>query len=351
MQPAPAISARSRRDESRRESPRREELRVELRPLGIPDILDGAFVMYRRHFRTLFGITAALSIPLLILSLLASLPALLFFNQLASDAENLDAITPLLIGANLSSGGLGLVSVVVSVVQYAALVVATGFFAVGAPLGVRGAYRHALGRVLAILGANVLFFVIGAVIFGALFLAGVLASIAVLPVGDASNDSALPVLVAFVLVVAPALLGLALALRFAFVTHAIMLEASGPLRALRRSWGLTARSTLRVLAIFLIAGLLFAALQVVPLVLAVIPALLAPEMLVLSSIVNSVATQIVSLFLTPLPVAIATLTYFDLRVRREGYDLRRRAERMAAASLRDAQPEPADALPSGGDRP
>ena len=62
-------------------------------------------------------------------------------------------------------------------------------------------------------------------------------------------------------------------------------------------------------------------------------------------ILERVGSLLVSLFTTPFIAAVTTLVYFDLRVRKEGFDLALLAERMGGASAYD--PAPASATRSG----
>jgi hypothetical protein len=312
---------------------------VELRPMRVPDLLDSAFVMYRAHFRTLIGIVAVVDIPLLVLSLVISVPSLLFLDRAAAGVEDPSAFTSLLLGSNISSGGVGLVALVVGLARYAALVIASAFYYLGSAITIKEAYQRALNRALPLVGANLLLFIIGSVLLGMLFALGLIGAIAVVPITEFGPEpGALSIIFALAVLFVPVLLGLALTLRWFFVTHAVLLENAGVAASLRRSWQLTSGSTLRIVGLFILAALLLYALQVVPVTLfVVLPLLFAPERLILASIVNSVATQLLSLLLSPIPVAIITAAYFDLRIRREGFDLERRAMRLQADADARAQ--------------
>ena len=307
---------------------------VNLRPMRLPDLLDSAFVLYRAHFKTLVAIAAVVDVPILIFSLLANVPTLLLLNRTASSvgSGSASSLTQLLTASNLSSGGIGFVAAIVGLWKYAALVIATGFIFVGARTNWKEAYKLALSRTLSLIGSNVLLFVLSLIIITPLFFVGVFLAAALVPSGPGSDPSAIVLILAVVVIIAPLAVGVAVALRWSFITHALLLEGLRARESFGRSWRLTNRSTLRLLGIFFMAGLLMYGLEMVPAVLVTIPALLAPEMIVLTTIVSSIATRALDLLLSPIPVAIATAVYFDLRVRREGYDLRRRADRILAES-------------------
>ena len=71
-----------------------------------------------------------------------------------------------------------------------------------------------------------------------------------------------------------------------------------------------------------------------------------------AQILEAVANLVSSLLTTPFIAAVVTLTYFDLRVRKEGFDLAVLAERMGGAPATGtfAAPAAGDAPDAGGER-
>jgi hypothetical protein len=130
--------------------------------------------------------------------------------------------------------------------------------------------------------------------------------------------------VGLVLCILPGLLLMAL---FVAVAPAIVTEELGPVAGMRRSWRLVRRRVFPVLGIALIAGLLA---NVLGNVLGGIPTLIALAiglrwawpLLAVGSILSALIT-------TPFVAIVATLIYFDGRIRQEGFDLQVMAEGLA----------------------
>jgi hypothetical protein len=120
----------------------------------------------------------------------------------------------------------------------------------------------------------------------------------------------------FILLVLPGLLAMALSVS---VVPAIVIEHLGPVRGIRRSWGLNRRRLWGILGIALLTGLVFtvcASIVAVPLDLAgnALGRQGGWVLLFLGSVVGSV-------FSVALSAIVATLVYFDGRIRNEGFDL------------------------------
>jgi hypothetical protein len=126
-----------------------------------------------------------------------------------------------------------------------------------------------------------------------------------------------------VVVVLILLLALPIFTRLTLINQAIVLEQCGAVAGLRRSWHLTSGWFWRTFWVSTCAAILTYLIGTLP-ALAISFALglagSAPAASLAPSITTAVsqAGLIVAL---PLQIAISTLLYFDLRIRREGYDL------------------------------
>ncbi|HEX9596847.1 MAG TPA: glycerophosphoryl diester phosphodiesterase membrane domain-containing protein, partial [Anaerolineales bacterium] len=115
------------------------------------------------------------------------------------------------------------------------------------------------------------------------------------------------------------------ALRIGFVHQAIVIENQGASNAIRRSWDLTAGQFWHVFGTLILAGILTYILAGIPeaLITFAFQYIEAPIFL---SMLTTILVQDLSLVLTmPYSLAITTLLYYNLRVRKEGYDLMVRA--------------------------
>jgi hypothetical protein len=202
----------------------------------------------------------------------------------------------------------------------------------GQPVSILDAYRLGWRRFLSLIGASLATLAIGMVALTVIF--GCTFGLAFVLLGSATGSRSSSAGVLAGVAVALAMLGLLLLLglaslffytRLIVTTQAIVLEDRGPLSGLGRSWRLISGSFWRTLAIavlmyilaYIIAGIPSA---LVSFVLQLLSANSLGAIMRNQAIVTLVATlgQIVIL---PLQLVIFTLLYYDLRVRKEGYDL------------------------------
>jgi hypothetical protein len=229
--------------------------------------------------------------------------------------------------SNFSSTLFALFGVVVGIALLQALVVqpiataamarAVGDIYLDQPASLGSAYRavgHRLGAVVAVsmilFGFGILLFVVAfGLVAGAVYAFG-------------SGGAALLVLVIPVTV----FLLILMYTRWLFAAPIVMLERVGARAALRRSWRLVRGSTPRVFGITLLVGLITAILG------AIVGALLNLVTQVGDESVRLVLTQLASLIVAvliqPISFIVVVLLYYDLRIRREAFDIE-----MLAASL------------------
>lgn len=273
-----------------------------LRPLTIGDALDLAVRLFRAHAGIMTGIGATVAVPLFALPLCAfgAMAAPFALNAMSSDSAR--SATAL---AFATSAGVFLVAATLgglaTWIQASAAVSATAqALATGKP-SIRIAYREAFHRWLNILIAAVLLFAADAAV----------SFIAIVPcVG---------------LLLSLPLVSLVHAI-FGFAWPAIMLEDLDGVEALRRSYRLARGALPRVWLAMLAAGALSTAAWIGPAALALsLTGLLPP---VIGGIILILIMAAAACLSAPFAHAVTTIIYFDLRMRQEGYDLYRLAERV-----------------------
>ena len=298
-----------------------------LHPMTLGDILDGSFKLLKANLRTALLITALFVLPLNVLSA--------FFQRGALPVGLLDALNdPSLMeatGAGPSAPelvGLGLTllaSAVATPFVAGAIsrVVAASYL--GEQLEAGPALRATGRRLWSLLGSWVLVHLVE----GAGLLVAVVLLVAILPLAGAGSP--LAALAAVGLVLGGLLAALALMAPFVAVAPAIVVEELGPLRGMRRSWRLLVPRYWAVLGIALLSGLVSSLLGSVlgaPFALAAV--LLGYgvgwPLLALGSVLPAMVT-------TPFVAVVATLVYFDGRIRQEGFDLQVIAADLAAGGV------------------
>lgn len=296
--------------------------KIELRERRVGEILDAAIKLAFRNIKVLFPLAAALTLPVQLVSgfLFSTVDptiqeSLTKWQEALTNLEPGSAIpspkfTDAQIGAVAVGGALSLLS---SILVTAALTHVVSRLILTGKAGARESLVVALKRAPAFLGANLLL---------ALTVGLPLAVVA--GIGVLSGSTALFGL----LVMAGVVLMLFLIVRFTVATQCVIVETAGPLRALKRSFGLVKGSWWKVFGTTIVIGLV-----------ASIPAQLISQALkellkslggnnstfefIWSAIAATVSTALVS----PISAAAAVFLYFDLRIRREGFDL----EQLAAS--------------------
>lgn len=329
---------------------------IPLRPLGLGEILDGAFQACRKNPLATFG-------NAILLQGLVALVSVLLLGNLLSSFEVLESASPSsenLIGAFASFGVFasvaGVVSGVALLLLQGILVIPIARAVINQKTSFGQAWRLARGRILPLLGFGLLAFFAGLVGFGllvaisAIAIAGLQEYSAWLIVPLALGAVGALVWVSVKLVVAPA---------------ALMLERQGPLGAIKRSWLLTRRTWWRTFGIVLLTTLIVSIITSVistPLTFALtllfgFSASASATADALDSLPLLAATQAITALFAAIGYAfqsgVTSLLYVDLRIRREGFDVvLLREHEQASAGRADTVPGGTSSFgyPAGGSR-
>jgi len=298
---------------------------VALRPMGLGEILDLAITLYRRNFLTLAGISAIVSIPLLILQVIAALFAL---------PSNLFGFTGNATSSSYSTGmlvyfgGFALISILSSIARIyeaGAMAAAVSSSYLGRAITIRHAYGQSLRRWIPLFLSSLFIWLVVLVCispFIAMFSLSIASSLTGTTNSTASMVAAFSILCLCVFSIPLLLFWIYLGTRLTFYTQAIVLENSGARSGLGRSWRLVKNSFWRVWGTMFILGILINILTLVPTYAVQFGAtFIFPGSIALSTIANSTINTIISILITPIQFAVMTLLYYDLRIRKEGFDL------------------------------
>ena len=252
---------------------------LKLRPMDVGDLLDETFALYRQNFSLFAGIAAVFIIPETI-------------------------ITAIVTGVFTASGpaaGSVLLFIFGLLLGYLFQELTTAALA----LAISARYLDraiTVGEAYASVGVSTF-----VTLIVALIIEGVL------------------VVVGFFLLVIP---GIYLAVSFVFVAQTVVLERTGAWQGLQRSRELVRGSWWRVFFIWLLVSVLVGILTAI--VQGVFHAIvaLAGASGVTTSVISSIASGATSIFLLPVQLGALTLLYYDLRIRKEGFDIE-----LAAMSL------------------
>ena len=253
---------------------------VALLPRGVGEVVDAAIALYRRHFKLLVGTAAVVIVPVQILSSFASRNAV---SQIGDTFRALQkGLTPATTTTSVGPPG-GLLALLALPFLTAALATAAASCYMGRAITPGRAWRTTMRRIWAVLGLGILRFLITG--------AG------------------------FVFFMVPAIF---LYIRLLVAPVALVVEGAGPVLALERSWRLTSGQWWRTCGVEVLKGLmaLFGYLLIE------IPAfLLAIVTGPVGWLLLAIGSSLVQVLVAPFLVAVTVVVYFDLRIRKEAFDL------------------------------
>jgi hypothetical protein len=257
---------------------------LDLRPLSLGELLDRTFFLYRRHFLLFIGIAAvpylAILVPVLAGLILYGLPAHSRPPSFVLAAEAVGIVLIILV----------VIAVFVAFLYSAgASVFAISEIYAGRHPSIRGSFRLVRGK--------------GWILLGVMFLSGLI------------------MIAGFIALIIP---GIYLMCRIPLATAAAMIEDIGSSDAIRRSFFLTKDFAGRSALIYLLAaslqygvGLMF---QMPFLVLTAVTAKQA-HLILLWTVLGQVGGLLGGLLVAPVHTIGFALFYYDLRVRKEAFDL------------------------------
>jgi len=255
---------------------------LDLRPLSLGEILDRTFTLYRRNFLLFFGITA--------------LPQLLVlgFNLCQVLFTRRPATPKVMSGTTIGLGILlGLVGFIVYCVAYlfaqGGTVYAISDLYLGRSTSIGASLRRMRGQAGSLLGVLIL--------------------------------NGLVVMVTLILLIIP---GVYMACRLITCIPAALLENLGPRESLERSFALTKDNAGRSFVIYLLYFAIFYAiffLLAFPFMVAVGLSAKNPAMMTVWTMLMQVGSSLAAILVTPIFTIASTVFYYDLRVRKEAFDL------------------------------
>ncbi len=303
------------------------------RPMGIADILDETVELYRNNFALLIGIAAVVYVPFFILQGLVPEPKVTPEGGVAN------------LGMLFASFALLMVFVLlIEPIVTGALTFAISDSYLGRPTTIPACFRR-------ILRPAVLFGFIGAVMLKYLIVigataVGVILMVAVAGVAGASGSTGgaiAAVAVAVVLGVAVVFLMFYLILRLVLVEPCFIIEMTGAAGAIGRAWRLIQGNLGKAFALILIAGLVAAVIPMIvtlPSQLAIsyrAPGAPPPSHAIV--VIDLVLRAIMQTLFVPVTSIVTILLYYDIRIRKEGFDLVLLANELDSRTRQFAAPD------------
>lgn len=313
----------------------------QLRPMSIGDLLDSSFRLYRSQFVTFIGIVALLQVPSLILQLLIQLTvgrgpfeAIMQFSMrppVPRPGQNILELFPIneFLTFYAVSIGVGLFQgLIVQSLMTGALANAVSRSYLRQTTSILDAYRLGARRFGAMVLVTLLVSAMTLVLVGLLF--GCIIGVFGAAISSGDQSAQFQSLLIFLAALFAGLLLfllvlLLLGVRLIFLPQAVFLEGSGPLESFRRSWRLVSGSFWRVLLILVLMTVLAYLISVLPATIVNTALSLSGRPTVERALRNQIITTLIAqvgvIVSLPLQLSLFTLLYYDLRVRKEGYDI------------------------------
>lgn len=307
---------------------------IPLRPLSIGEIISGAFESLRANPRAMF-------LPsLIVLTATGALSAVLNYlgasfllsrvdDLLNSSDVRISGILPVFMGSFASQMVGALLTALATTILTGLLIVAVSRSVLGRIATPGEVWERTRGRILPLIGQTLLITLITVIADAIIVVIGVvlIVIIAASVTGPDPGAGAIVItlLAALALTVIVFIAAAFLVVRLSLAPAALMLENTGVVEGIGRSWALTRGSFWRVLGILVLAGLITGLVTGtlsfgLGMVLGVIPVGL-PAAQPLVSAVTVLLTSVLSALVLPFTAAVTALTYIDLRMRTEGLDV------------------------------
>jgi hypothetical protein len=261
-----------------------------LRQMGIGELIDAAVKLYRRDWLALMGIVAIVLVPITFLEFWIT-QAIVGAGLAATPTVSDEATIQFLI-----------VTLVFFAIQFLIvqpfLVAAVARAAADAYLGERVSigrtYRYALGKLPAILWITIL--------------------------------TSILTLIGFILLIIPGIIAF---VRLSLTPPVVIVEDVRGTRAVGRSWRLTKGHFWRLLGALILSGLIAG---VGALIITIPTEFIALALGPSGWPVSALGSVLASILVTPFSMLIVVLLYFDLRIRKEGFDIEVMAQELAPSS-------------------
>jgi Membrane domain of glycerophosphoryl diester phosphodiesterase len=258
-----------------------------LRQMGIGEIIDGAVKLYRRDFLALIGIVAFVLVPVTFAQFWVTQMMLGPVGTVPSDEAAIQFLAVTLIFFAVQF-------LIIQPFLVAAVARAASDAYLGEPVGIGRTYRYALSRLPAILWITVL--------------------------------TSLLTIIGFILLIIPGIIAF---VRLALAPPVLVVEDVRGTQAVRRSWRLTSGNFWRLLGLLVLSTLIATVgVLIITIPTELLALLVGPAGWPISALGSTLATVLI----TPFSMLIIVLFYFDMRIRKEGFDIEMMAQELAPTS-------------------
>ncbi|MBI3988987.1 MAG: hypothetical protein HY347_05160 [candidate division NC10 bacterium] len=306
----------------------------DLQPMGIGDILDRTFRLYKEHFSNFVGITGLASL----LAFLFNVALVSLLIPLQADPAGLLANPALLLTGGIVLLALLVITVWIGFLSMGALSRSVSERYLGREISILEAYRHVAKRGLSLLWV---YFLSSLIIVGVFALGMILSFVAAGVTGFAGGRPNLfKIALAVLFVFIPTIIFVTILIfRYLLTTQVVVLEDVRGIKALRRSFylmkGYFWKANLVLFLYFVLFGIGYLVFYYPTFFLLPRPTPGTIGGTGVSFVAQNALSQLIQMLVSPFFMIAFTLLYYDSRIRREGFDLE-----MMARNLGYAAPPP-----------
>jgi hypothetical protein len=276
---------------------------VELRPMSLGEVLDRTFTLYREHFLLFVGIAALPNLLMLLFRF-----AVLLVTRTGSSSQMPNLSSPGAIGSAVVGGLVAIIILLLMVgITQAATVIAVSDLFLGREASIGNSYQQAKGSILTVIAIMIM-------------------------TGLATG-------VGMIFLLIP---GIYIACRLGLSVPASVVERDSPVSAMERSMELTKGYAGQVFLLFLLVLFLtyaVAGLLQFPVMFLAFKAAMARQQVSFGvSAYSYVADFLSQVIVGPIGTISAALMYYNLRVRKEGFDIQHMMSSLASVPRPLADP-------------
>jgi hypothetical protein len=289
-------------------------------PMGIGQIFDRSFRLYRQNFIQFLAIVAVIHVPVVLIQV--GIQSYVF-GKLQEQMATGEFVATSVADSLVPHIAVGLLGWLAMLLASGALAKGIAESYLGHSVSVGGVYRFVLPKLWALVVATI-------VVVGLVFLI----MLPTIGIAIASESVALSIIVGLVSLI----FVLIVILRLWLATQIVVIENTGGLKAVGRSWGLTRGYGGKIFLVLLVIGIIGmvadwgAGLVTGPMV--------GRDNLQSALVIQGLVGAIVGILIAPITAGALVMLYFDLRIRKEAFDLEMLAEQMGAEPSESAyQPQ------------
>jgi hypothetical protein len=265
-----------------------------------------------------------------------------------------DALNTGLQAGSISSGVGVIIQVILGSVLTGIVAIAIGRGLLGRKDTLSSAWRTVRPRVWALIGAALAGSASVIIVWAVSLFVAIVAGTAI----AASAPTAIGVLAGIVIGLVATVFAVIVWVRWSLALPVVVLERTGPLRALGRSWRLARRSSWRLFWMFVATSLVVGIVNALIRIPFVVGAVFLAQAIggsggssageIVSAVISAIGVIAGSVVTAPVMSCVTVLLYADLRMRREGMDLAVLAGLAPAGEYPPSPGSPVPVVPSGG---